>query len=314
MEILSIVLLCILGFIVLLCILCTINVGIALSSPLIGQNNIESTAGVQHPKEQALMMKQKALEATKIEFEEIEVKSFDGLVLFGKFYQGDIDKPYIILMHGYRGVAERDFGYVLPMMINHRYNVLLIDERSCRKSQGRCVTFGINERKDARTWTYYLLNRFGRDINICLFGISMGAASVLMATELNLPHEVRCIVADCPYSEPKEIIMKTCLDFKLPPSISFALLKIGAYIYKKIDLEAASPIEAVKHTNIPIELLHGEKDLFVPCEMSKKIEDQCYGYVERHTFKEAGHAYASLVEPERYEMLVTSFIDKYTKS
>ena len=314
MSALTIIPLSVLIIIAVMFILCSIEAAIALSSPFYKQNELEREVGIaNHDKKQQKDMMESAKRLTMLDYVPYTVKSVDGYKLFAKFFKGEKDKPYVILMHGYRGVAERDFGYIMPMLMKYGYNILLVDERSCGQSEGHSITFGIKERKDIRSWSYFLLKTFGRDIQIVLFGVSMGAASVLMATELNLPHAVQCIIADCPYSSPKEIIKKTAKNIRFPSRLSYQMIRIGAFLYAKIDLEGAAPKDAVRHTDIPIMLMHGEKDNFVPAYMSRDIEEQCFGYVERHTFKEADHAYSSLVEPERYERLMISFIEKFCK-
>ena len=55
-------------------------------------------------------------------------------------------------------------------------------------------------------WIRYINRRFGEKTQIVLAGISMGASTVLMAADLGLPANVKGIMADCPFSEPKEIL------------------------------------------------------------------------------------------------------------
>ncbi len=66
-------------------------------------------------------------------------------------------------------------------MLREGHNVLMIEERAHLESEGHTITFGIKERYDALDWIRYALQRFGEDTRIILVGISMGAATVLMA-------------------------------------------------------------------------------------------------------------------------------------
>lgn len=313
MSAMSIVLLCILGLLIIAFVISTIDAVIAFYSPVAGQNDPLGEPGVPHLAELARKMKEQIKKVLLINYETCRTESYDGLELCAKYYHVKDGAPYILLMHGYRGVAERDFAFILPILLKNGYNVIMPDERATGKSKGHAVTFGIKERKDVRTWLYYMLNRFG-NIDICLYGISMGAASVLMASELNLPHNVKCIVADCPYSAPRDIIQKVCTKVKLPPKLSYALLKLSAFLYCKMNIDGASAKDAVKHTDVPILMFHGEEDWFVPCEMSKEIQDACYGYVERYTFPGADHAFSSVVDPDRYERLLNDFLDRFLQS
>ena len=103
----------------------------------------------------------------------------------------------------------------------------------------------------------------------------MGAATVLMASELNLPENVVCIIADSPYSSPKAIIRKVCRDRHLPDWLAYPFIRIGAKIFGGVSIEECSAEDAVRNARIPILLIHGEDDRFVPCQMSKRIFRAC---------------------------------------
>ena len=145
-------------------------------------------------------------------YEDVWIRSDDGLHLHGKYYAGRPGAPVQIMMHGYKSGAERDFCGGAQIAVQGGYHVLLVDQRAHGKSEGRCLTFGIQERYDCRAWVNYALGRFGADTKILLYGVSMGAATVLMAGGLNLPRNVVGIVADCGYSSPAAIIRKVIRD------------------------------------------------------------------------------------------------------
>ena len=59
---------------------------------------------------------------------------------------------------------------------------------------------------------------------------------------------------------------------------------------------------------MPILLIHGEDDHFVPCEMSREIAANCASRVVVQTFPGAGHGLSYLVDPQRYERVVFDFL------
>ena len=119
-------------------------------------------------------------------FEEVSVQSSDGLKLCGRLYILKEDAPILICFHGYHGTFAWDgYGYYKICKEND-INILMVDERAHGKSEGNDITFGIRERDDCKLWTEYVVERFGRNVSIFLAGVSMGAASVIMATELEL--------------------------------------------------------------------------------------------------------------------------------
>lgn len=242
------------------------------------------------------------------QWEQINISSFDGLTLSGRYSHTKDGAPLQILFHGYRSMALRDCagGFILAKKMG--FNVLAVDQRAHVKSGGRVITFGICERKDCASWAQYALRRFGSETPIILSGLSMGAATVLMASELPLPANVAAIIADCPYSSPKAIIRKVCADRHIPEKLAYPFIRIGARLFGGFSLEECCAEDAVKHAKVPILLIHGEDDRFVPCSMSEKIYAACASKAQLHTFPEAGHGLCYMTDPLRYELITTRFL------
>ena len=241
-------------------------------------------------------------------YEEVTITSFDGTKLFARYYHVADNAPLQIQFHGYRSSAILDFcgGNYLARKLNH--NTLVVDQRSHGKSEGHVITFGIKERRDCLCWVHYASNRFGETTPIILSGLSMGAATVLMAADLDLPDNVRGIIADCPYSSPKEIIQKVCRDMRFPARLTYPFIKLGAFLFGHFNLEESNAIDAVKHTKIPILLIHGQEDYFVPCQMSIDIQNACSSKISLTTIPHAGHGLSYLIEPEKYEAATIKFV------
>lgn len=245
-----------------------------------------------------------------IPFEAVQIQSSDGLTLFGRYYHVEEGAPLQIQMHGYRGCAYRDFsgGHALARKMGH--NVLVVDQRAHGRSQGHVISFGIMEREDCAAWVEYGHRRFGKETPIFLCGVSMGAATVLMASELPLKENVVGIIADCPYSSPKDIIIKVCADMKIPGKPAYPFVVLGGLLFGKFKLWLSSAREAVKHSKVPILLIHGEDDRFVPCEMGREIYAQNPDRITLETFPDAGHGMSYMVDTPRYEAAVIEFCRK----
>lgn len=255
-------------------------------------------------------------EMAGLPYERVSIRAHDGLILTGRYYHQSDGAPLQIQFHGYRGSPERDFcgGHKLARRLNQ--NTLVVDQRAHGESDGCTISFGVKERLDCLSWIEYATSKrtktdsFGKKPDIFLTGVSMGAATVIMAAGLDLPENVRGIIADCPYASPEKIIAKVCRDMHLPPAVVIPFIRMGARIFGGFDLRGADAAEAARHTKVPILILHGEDDRFVPCEMSAEIEKANPAMVRRYTFPGAGHGLSYVVDAPRYERLVKEFIDE----
>ena len=262
-----------------------------------------------HPYREQAKAKTKELSSMDCEF--ISVRSYDGLNLSGRYYKGRPDMPVCVCFHGYRGSAVRDFSCGGLLLIKQGYNVILPDERAHWRSEGHTITFGIKERFDVLSWLGYVNERFGADTPVFLFGISMGAGTVLMASGLDLPDNVRGIVADCPFSSPMDVILHVCKKLRMIPELCRLPVILSAAIYGHFDVNATTAADEVKKAKVPIMIIHGEGDDFVPMYMSKQVKDARPELVEYHTFPDAGHGLSYLYDPGRYETLVNDFMKRH---
>lgn len=246
-----------------------------------------------------------------LECEEVSTKSYDGLSLYGRLYKREKENIVEIDFHGYRGHAMRDYCGGCFISKENGISCIIVDQRSHGKSEGKAITFGIKERYDVISWIDFAKEYFGSDVKIILSGVSMGAATVLMASELNLPENVVCILADCPYSSPAEIIKKVARDRGFSDKLVYPFIKLSARLFAGINLEEASPIEAVKNTSIPILIVHGDEDRYVPYEMGKRVFEECASNKKKMlTVSKAGHAISYFLDTENYTKTVSDFVDK----
>ena len=207
--------------------------------------------------------------------EDIEILSRDGLRLRAKYYEYSPDAPLEILFHGYKGNAERDLCGGVERCFRLGRSTIIVDHRAAGNSEGHVITFGIKESEDCYEWVKYAVARFGEDKKIIIGGVSMGAATVMMATRYPLPKNVVCVLADCGYTSPKEIICKVVKDMKLPVKLLYPFIRLGAWLFGRFDLEEASPIENMQKCTIPVVFVHGDADDFVPYEMSVRLHEVC---------------------------------------
>ena len=121
---------------------------------------------------------------------------------------------------------------------------------------------------------------------IALYGVSMGAASVLLAAQLpELRDEIACVIADCGYS-------------------SFEL--------EVTDFAAVDTTPGMAALDLPILFFHGDADTFVPLHHSERNLAACRRPQRLVVIPGAEHAMSAQVEPERYRHELLTFLWRNT--
>ena len=249
-------------------------------------------------------------EIVEMPCEKIELRSFDGLCLAARLYMQAENAPILILCHGYRGHAAADFRGIFQQVRSLGYNILLINERAHWESEGSTIALGLREKRDVLDWAKYTAERFpGKPI--ALYGVSMGAATVLSTSCMDLPESVKAIVADCGFSTPKAIVKHVLKWIKLGFLYPFVFLAMR--VFGRVDLNDPGALGAVKRTKLPILFIHGEKDAFVPCYMSRELYEAAAGEKQLVTFENATHLHSCLMNEEKYLATIAPFLEKHLR-
>lgn len=206
-------------------------------------------------------------------YEEVSIKSLDGLTLYGRYYNNHSDKT-LLFYHGYHASPFNNINTPGLIFLDKGYNILLITMRSHEKSEGRYITFGVKEKEDAYLWYQFLLEKYNPK-NIILYGVSMGASTLAMISD-RVNKNVDAIILDSAYTGAYEEVLfsiKRKLNL-LPRLVTFGLSKL---CLKKgqFELEKGKAKEALSKCNVPVFFIHGDKDIIVPLQMAKENYDAC---------------------------------------
>lgn len=239
--------------------------------------------------------------------------SFDGLKLHGTYFPREREagerKRLVICFHGYTSKGMSDFTGLSDYYIRHGYAMLHPDARAHGDSEGVYIGFGCLDRKDALGWIDWAVQNCGEDIEILLHGISMGAATVLMASGLSLPPQVKGIVSDCGFTSPKEVfthVLKTM--YHLP---AFPVIQGADLINKKLagyGMDECNAKREVEKADRPILFIHGSKDTFVPVEMCHEIYEHCASPKKKLIVEGAAHGESYFKNMKAYEEALDEFI------
>lgn len=242
--------------------------------------------------------------------ERVYVDSFDGLRLAASYYNNNSDTT-ILLFHGYRSDGRFDFACAVKFYIELGLNVLVVDQRANGESEGRLITFGIKERRDAVTWTNFINQKYSPK-SIFLSGVSMGATTVMMAANLGLPQNVNGIIADCGFTAAPDIIKKVARQaFKINASPILPILNVMCKLFGNFSLYETTTVKALADSDIPIFFIHGKKDGFVPCEMTEESHKAAKAEKYICLVEDADHGISFLVDPDNVQKQITEFVNAH---
>ncbi len=253
---------------------------------------------------------------------EVSQMSFDNLKLHATFFpalEEYVDKTEmiagkkkaVICFHGYTSKGMSDYIGLSDYYLKRGYAMLLPDARAHGESEGEYIGFGCLDRKDALVWIHWLIQEVGEDVEIVLHGTSMGGATVLMTSGLELPAQVKGIVSDCGFTSPKEVFTHVLNSmYHLP---AFPVIQGADLINKKLagyGMDECNAKREVAHAKIPILFIHGSNDTFVPTHMCNEIYDCCASPKKKLIVEGAAHAESYYKDTEKYEQALNEFFDE----
>ena len=249
-------------------------------------------------------------------FQEAAIQAVDGLRLWAAVAPGrEGCHRWAVCMHGYHDTYE-SMGAIARHYHELGWNVLLPDQRGHGRSEGDYVGWGYDERLDVLSWVNWIVRK-DPEAEILLHGVSMGGATVLMATGGVLPRQVKAAVSDCSYTsieaEIRHLVTgaKAELPVRLPFGLLFSRLRKTALRRAGFDLRLASPVEAVGRSKTPTLFIHGVDDDFVPSSMMGTLYQAARCPKSFLWVPGAGHAACVGVNEELYWTSVSTFLRDY---
>lgn len=244
--------------------------------------------------------------------EDVYLTSFDGLKLHGAYFppikETGEKKRVVICFHGYTSKGLADFTGLTDYYFRHGFGMLHPDARAHGDSEGKYIGFGCLDKRDAVGWINWVLEKCGTDVEIFLHGISMGGATVLMASSMDLPPQVKGIISDCGFTSPKEVfthVLKTM--YHLP---SFPIMQGAEIVNRKLagyGMDECNARREVAKAKLPILFIHGSKDTFVPTRMCQELYDACTAPKKMLVVEGAAHGESYFKNMPAYEDALDTF-------
>lgn len=241
-----------------------------------------------------------------------QIQTSDNLKQYATYFLPENkSRKWAILVHGYGRDQTYAFDYA-EEYLKRGYNVLTPDLRASGTSEGFYLTMGTLESQDILIWCEKIVERDAQ-AKIILHGVSMGAATVLMAAALN-PANVVAVVEDCGYTTAYEMFSAQMQKiFGLPEFPIMNFVDVVSKIKTGVAVSDAAPIISVANSKIPTLFIHGDADTLVPFEMLDKLYNASTSPIkEKFVVEGAGHADSKILDPPKYFQRVFNFIDRHS--
>lgn len=241
------------------------------------------------------------------------ITSKDGLKLcaYSRIIDPESEKTALII-HGYGGNPEE----MVPFAKHYTalgYNCYIPNQRSHGLSQGRYISMGYNESKDMLLWLNLILEENPKT-QIVVHGVSMGAATTMMLSGMDIPDNVKVCVEDCGYNSISGIFSdKLNHIFHLP---SFPFIQLGSVMCKMragFFYNSGNSIKSIKKSKLPMAFIHGRDDDFIPLQMMEEVYAACPNDKVKLIVDGAKHAKSQKTNPDLYWSTVDPFVQKYIK-
>lgn len=183
-------------------------------------------------------------------FEELNIKSFDGINLNGLLFKAEYSKGLIFYLHGNAGTLET-WGKIAKVYTKLGYDVFILDYRSFGKSEGEIE----NEEqlnKDVSIVYKKMLERYPEN-KIIITGYSIGSG---LATILASQNKPKALILQAPYYSFTEL--------------SSSRVPFFPNFMKKFSLETCDYLPKIK---APIYIFHGMEDQLIPFKNSVRLNE-----------------------------------------
>ena len=247
--------------------------------------------------------------------EQVVILAKDGTRLCGHWFPHEEPKRIILAVHGWRSPWYLDYCAVVDFWRANNCSFLIIDQRGQGESEGDYIGLGLQESEDIPSWIDWINARCGMELPVYIGGISMGATTVLLASDYLYTPNVKGILADCGFLSPDAIIAHIANDNLHIPYAFLKFFTRAIYRRKTGRLTTQkSTVTALQHTRLPVQFFHGEEDRFVPLEMTYENYYACASPKRILTVPGAGHGLSYIVQQKAYEEAYLSFWETYDKA
>ncbi|WP_029904544.1 alpha/beta hydrolase [Prevotella sp. 10(H)] len=220
----------------------------------------------------------------KQNFEEINIKTTDGILLNSLLFKANDSKGLILYLHGNAGALD-SWGRIAPVYTDLGYDILFVDYRGFGKSGGEID----NEEQlhSDMQCVYNEMKKSYEEDKIIVLGYSIGTGLAAKVASENSP---QMLILQAPYYSLTNVIKSIC------PIIPDFTIRYKLETYKFI-----------LKCKMPIVIFHGDKDNVIDYSNSLKLKPLLKDTDRLITLSGEGHN--NITENQEYRRVLTGLLN-----
>lgn len=224
-----------------------------------------------------------------------------------RYFPQNPGKRWVVLVHGY-GRDQRYVRDYAEFYLEKGYQVLTPDLCASGESEGRFITMGVKESGEVILWAAKI-KEYDPGAEIVLHGVSMGAATVVLAAGREAIPGLVAVIEDCGYTSAYEMFSNQLgVIFGLPEFPIMTCVDVVSGIKTGARVSDAAPLKAVPHIKVPVLFIHGSADTLVPPVMMERLFAACRVKKDKLIVERAGHGDAMVTDKEKYWSRIFNFL------
>ena len=225
-----------------------------------------------------------------LEFEDVRFQASDGVALHGWFVAGRGDAT-LVWFHGNGGNIGHRVGNIRELVERLQISIFIFDYRGYGRSEGS--TYEEGTYLDAESAITYVRSRGDVDPEKTIyFGRSLGCA---VAAEMAIKYPPRALICESGFTSVRA----------MTKSVYPFLPGLQLLVTTKYDT-----LSKIAWVDVPVMVLHGDRDEIVPFSMSRELFDAAKGPKRFYTIEGAGHNDTYYVGGPDYFEALREFVDE----
>ena len=216
----------------------------------------------------------------------------------------------VILFHGYASSKSSLLPYAAEFN-KLGYSAFLVDLSGNGGSAGQTTTLGFRESRDVAAAFALMKNRFPDD-KLVLFGVSMGAVSIMKAVA-DFEISPDQIIIESPFGSMRDAVYQRFSAMNVPAFPFADLLLFYGGLQSGFNAFAHRPVEYARSISTKTLLSHGAKDRRVSRAEIDEIFENLEGEKQLAVFENSGHEVFLKKDSTAWVAVVSSFLAGLSK-